>query len=552
MRKLFFSKTFTTIIVVLLALCALSSESRAYQKFMVPLFFPGASSDAPALEKMQMCMEYVRKKEIEAKRKAGEPVHFGSIEVTSQPEGAGVLVSSYVPLGKTPFRKNQILTGLQRVTMRKEGYYEQVRMVEITDGDLAKERFKLEPIPYARLTLEMTPGDIKARIIGVAQDYTPGMKLEPGDYLVEIKHPDYGTHRLYVVAQPDQNIELRADLEAERGGIEIEPVQDGVTVYLDGQEVFKNKLSLKGLIPGPHKLQVWKSLYKPATKSVVVQPGKVQTAAIDLEQAEHFSNEFGMTFVKIPAGKFMMGYRDSPEEEMVKRKLDNKQQAYAFFPENYPRHLVEITKPFFMQTAEVSKDQLLQIIGNPMHFDLKSLSDQAADFGIDPTIQKFLEQLNASSKGKIRYRLPTEAEWEYACRAGTTSPFYTGETIGPDQAYYDWRNKPYGDGKNKKTKLWHRESIKHFSPNPWGLYDMHGSNAEPCSDWIDYFFYTFSPVKDPENRSSKPGLYALRGGKTRWPAGETACGNRLTRHKGDGEISITGLRLVAERLAPPR
>ena len=153
------------------------------------------------------------------------------------------------------------------------------------------------------------------------------------------------------------------------------------------------------------------------------------------------------------------------------------------------------------------------ILSNKWGPPLKSLSDQAADFGIDPTIQRFLEQLNASSKGKIRYRLPTEAEWEYACRAGTTSPFYTGETISPDQAFYDWRDEPYGEGKSKKTKWRHRESIKHFSPNPWGLYDMHGSNAEPCSDWIDYFFYTFSPVKDPENRSSKPGLYALRGAK---------------------------------------
>ena len=432
-------------------------------------------------------------------------------------------------------------------------------MVEITSGGLAKEHFKLEPIHYARLALELTPRDSKARIIGVPQEYAPGMKLEPGEYLVEIKHPDYGTHRLYVVARSDQNIELRADLKAECGGIKIEPVQDGVTVYLDGQEVFKNKLNLKGLIPGPHKLQVWRTLYKPFTREVMVQPGKVQTVAIDLEQAEHFSNEFGMTFVKIPAGKFMMGYRDSPESEVEKNNpttdlLEGYKNASAgVYAEFYPRHLVEISNSFFMQTTEVTELQWHTVMGLDERYR-KKIKDKPMITDSIAKVRKFLITLNQRAKGKIRYRLPTEAEWEYACRAGTTSPFYTGETIRSDQAYYFWEAPPYAMGKKAKKEVGSGPyKVMQFSPNPWGLYDMHGNAVEICVDWFDAFFYTYSPIKDPVNRSNKSGLYAARGGEWTDMAKYLLSANRsiYSTLKEDMRERYS-LRLVAERLAPPR
>ena len=562
MRKLFFSKTFTTIIVVLLALCALPTRPsmgltfKNFYDLEIQTYPAIRGSKAPILEKMQLVMAYAYKEQIEAKLRAGEPVHFGDIEVTSEPEGAGVLVSSYVPLAKTPITIVDVLVGQQRVTVRKDGYYEQVRMVDITNGGLAKEHFKLEPIPYARLTLDMAPDNTKARIIGVAQAYTPGMKLEPGEYVVEIKHPDYGTHRLYVVAQPYQNIELGADLKAECGGIELEPVQDGVTVYLDGQEVFKNKLHLTDLIPGPHKLQVWKSLYKPFTMEVLVQPGKVQTVAIDLEQAEHFSNEFGMTFVKIPAGKFMMGFKDSPEQEAEKSKVVNhpgvsKYELVYYYSKHYPHHLVEITKPFYLQTTEVTLMQWQLVMGETLD-SLDWMLQQPVNDLVSDKILAFIDILNSKSKGKIRYRLPTEAEWEYACRAGTTTPFYTGETISPDQAFYDWEEQPYAYGK-KREKFGGFRPVRQFSPNPWGLYGMHGNVAEACEDWLDFFYYTHSPIKDPVNHSDKPGLYIARGGDSGKEPARVSSAHRLPLSSHMNLAGgATGLRLVAERLAPPR
>ena len=84
-------------------------------------------------------------------------------------------------------------------------------------------------------------------------------------------------------------------------------------------------------------------------------------------------------------------------------------------------------------------------------------------------------------KESHKYRLPTEAEWEYACRAGTTSPFYFGETISTEQANYDG-NYVYGKGK-KGIYRQKTTPVGSFPPNAWGLYDMHGNVYDWCQDW---------------------------------------------------------------------
>jgi formylglycine-generating enzyme required for sulfatase activity len=88
-----------------------------------------------------------------------------------------------------------------------------------------------------------------------------------------------------------------------------------------------------------------------------------------------------------------------------------------------------------------------------------------------------------SEKEGLEYRLPTEAEWEYACRAGTTTPFYTGETINPDQANYDSR-KVYGNGQRLDQPILYKYfKVGSFPPNDFGLYDMHGNADEWCMDF---------------------------------------------------------------------
>ena len=119
--------------------------------------------------------------------------------------------------------------------------------------------------------------------------------------------------------------------------------------------------------------------------------------------------------------------------------------------------------------------------------------------------QEFAKKLR--DKDKKPYRLPTEAEWEYACRAGTTTPFYFGDTISTDQANYDG-NHVYGNGK----KGVYREKttpVGSFPANAWGLHDMHGNVWQWCQDW--YGDYPQNDVVDPQG-PEKGKLRVLRGG----------------------------------------
>lgn len=113
-------------------------------------------------------------------------------------------------------------------------------------------------------------------------------------------------------------------------------------------------------------------------------------------------------------------------------------------------------------------------------------------------VQDFIEQLHEKEVGEP-YRLPTEAEWEYACRAGTTTPFSFGETITTDQVNYDG-HYPYGGGPRGKRRT-DAERVGYFPPNAWCLYEMHGNVRNWVADVYHEYYYKQSPVDDPDNMS---------------------------------------------------
>src|SRR5262249_4711820 len=108
---------------------------------------------------------------------------------------------------------------------------------------------------------------------------------------------------------------------------------------------------------------------------------------------------------------------------------------------------------------------------------------------------KRLSALAEEKRAARRYRLPTEAEWEYACRAGTTTPFHFGDSLSAKQANFNG-NFPYGDA-GKGPYLRQTAKVGSYLPNAWGLYDMHGNVAEWCADWYDPAYYKHSPREDP-------------------------------------------------------
>jgi formylglycine-generating enzyme required for sulfatase activity len=176
---------------------------------------------------------------------------------------------------------------------------------------------------------------------------------------------------------------------------------------------------------------------------------------------------------------------------------------------NESPHTVEITKPFYMGVYAVTQNQYRQVVGtNPSHFSPQGEGAKQVQ-GLDtrdfPVEQVSWEDAvafckRASASPALRARgwvvdLPTEAEWEYACRAGTKTAFHYGDSLSSTQANFAGPF-PHG-GAKKGPYLMRTTKVGSYRPNAWGLYDMHGNVHQLCKDWFDDNYYRDSPKQDP-------------------------------------------------------
>ncbi len=211
-----------------------------------------------------------------------------------------------------------------------------------------------------------------------------------------------------------------------------------------------------------------------------------------------------MEFVLIPGGEFTMG---SPAGE-VGHETDETQ------------HQVKV-REFYMAKYEVTVAEFRKFVAATGYQWNEGTQGGVNDPVVNVSWNDALAYCQALSKkrGKV-YRLPTEAEWEYACRAGSRTPFNTGNNLTTGQANYDG-NYPYN---NNPKGVYCRKTVPvdSFAPNAWGLKNMHGNVWEWCRDWYDANYYAVCKAKgvvlDPEN--TVPGSYrVIRGGGWNYSAG---------------------------------
>jgi formylglycine-generating enzyme required for sulfatase activity len=231
------------------------------------------------------------------------------------------------------------------------------------------------------------------------------------------------------------------------------------------------------------------------------EPEPEETVNVSPATGKTYKNSIGMEFIEIPAGEFLMGCSKGDTECSVDEK---------------PQHKVKITKSFYIGRFEVTQGQWKKVMGNnPSHF-----ANCAEECPVEQVswndIQDYIGKLCEREKqSPCKYRLPTEAEWEYAARAGvsTRSPtggskYYWGDTINDAYLWYvnNSGNATHPVGKKK--------------PNAWELYDMSGNVWEWVGDWYDSSYYKNSPSADPKGGNSG-GCRSLRGGS--WIGSAKSC-----------------------------
>jgi len=237
----------------------------------------------------------------------------------------------------------------------------------------------------------------------------------------------------------------------------------------------------------------------------------------------NLTNSVGMTFVLIPAGEFTMG---APKSEP---NADDDEQ---------PQHRVTISQPFYLSQYEVTQAQWQAVMGvahQSSRFQGENRPVEQVSWDEAHAFIKALNKRETKTSGLL-CRLPTEAQWEYAARAGTSTPHSFGDNAAKlgDYAWYD---------KNAEGET---HPVGQKNPNAWGLYDMYGNVWEWMQDW--YGPYPANAVQDPSGPAAGAGR-VIRGGSWFYPATGARSANRSRQRPGERR-SYLGFRIACSVPSP--
>jgi formylglycine-generating enzyme required for sulfatase activity len=338
-----------------------------------------------------------------------------------------------------------------------------------------------------------------------------------GEHVLALRAGDRGREGRIVV-KAGGFTRVAWELPRLKGRLKILSSPPEAELLLDGREEGTTPLVLD-VEAGEHALVLGKPGFVPLKRGVKVRPGEETRVDVVLERFV-FPNEGdvveipgfdGLTLVRIPGGEFLMGSIDRPGDD------------------EEPVHLVRV-RSFRISRTEVTQAQWARVMGgNPSRFN--GCAECPVERVSWDDVQGFLRK--ASRLIGLSFRLPTEAEWEYAAGGGERHQKWAGTDSKTDLESYAWYGASSGDRVRPAGEK---------KPNAFGLHDMSGNVWEWCADWYNGTYYAESPVDDPQGPSVGWG-HTLRGGGWYDDAGDIRVANRFGREPGLRNHNV-GFRLV--------
>jgi sulfatase modifying factor 1 len=216
-----------------------------------------------------------------------------------------------------------------------------------------------------------------------------------------------------------------------------------------------------------------------------------------------------MTFAWIPPGVFVMGSPPAEAVETAEAVGDHRFhiRAPGYCREEQPQHAVAISEGFWLGVHQVTQSQWKAVMGsNPSRFHRAKHPVEQLSWSDASAFCKQLQAVLQQNGLSCRCRLPREAEWEYACRAGTSTPWFWGASLPAEQARFMETALPWGEAAPRRTV-----PVGSYPANAFGLHEMHGNVWEWCSDWFGPDYYARSPATAPKG-PARGRYHVLRGG----------------------------------------
>jgi WD40 repeat protein/formylglycine-generating enzyme required for sulfatase activity len=290
---------------------------------------------------------------------------------------------------------------------------------------------------------------------------------------------------------------------------------------------------------GKETVKIWNVPLLEAAKAAMEKAAAERTAAVkkqmmpaQLALGDPVVNSVDMLLVPIPAGEFQMGGGKSVAE--IVKLFELRPAEVELFGIEHPQHLAKITRPFYLAVNEVTQQQYFKVMGTRPweQYYMKGSPDYPAVYVSHDDAVEFCRRL--SYEEGVEYRLPTEAEWEYACRAGTTTIYSFGDdasTLGQ-----------YARMRDEQSQVPNDHRVGQKLPNRWSLYDMHGSVAEWCQDWYAPYG-SETVVSDPVGPAQGDGRVS-RGGAFGFPPWAIRAAARPSSFPPDKRTDFLGFRVV--------